>query len=77
MRSRGRRRAAAPAWDTGPLVRLPGYVISIDAIFGMPEKLILRHGQVPVQSLMDGASWHSGVGKLVSSSAGLDRVMSF
>jgi 4-hydroxy-tetrahydrodipicolinate reductase len=34
-------------------IRLPGYVISVDAIFGMPDqKLILRHEWVQVQSRM-------------------------
>jgi 4-hydroxy-tetrahydrodipicolinate reductase len=61
-------------------VRLPGYVISIDAIFGMPDqKLILRH-----ESGSSAAPYVSGallaireVGKLAGLHRGLDRVMKF
>jgi 4-hydroxy-tetrahydrodipicolinate reductase len=61
-------------------VRLPGYVISIDVIFGMPgQKLILRH-----ESGSSAEPYVSGallaireVGKLVGLQRGLDSVMSF
>ena len=61
-------------------VRLPGYVISIDAIFGMPDqKLILRH-----ESGTSATPYVSGallaireVGKLVGVHRGLDSVMRF
>jgi len=61
-------------------VRLPGYVISLDAIFGMPgQKLILRH-----ESGSSAEPYVSGallairkVGSLVGLHRGLDRVMEF
>lgn len=61
-------------------IRLPGYVISIDAIFGMPgQKLILRH-----ESGSSAEPYVSGallaireVGKLVGLHRGLDSVMKF
>lgn len=61
-------------------IRLPGYVISIDTIFGMPDqKLILRH-----ESGLSAAPYVSGallaireVGKLVGVHRGLDSVMKF
>jgi 4-hydroxy-tetrahydrodipicolinate reductase len=61
-------------------VRLPGYVISLDAIFGMPgQKLILRH-----ESGSSAEPYVSGallaireVGKLVGVHRGLDSVMKF
>jgi len=61
-------------------IRLPGYVISIDAIFGMPgQKLILRH-----ESGSSAEPYVSGallaireVGKLVGVYRGLDSVMKF
>lgn len=61
-------------------IRLPGYVISIDAIFGMPgQKLILRH-----ESGSSAEPYVSGallaireVGKLVGVHRGLDSVMKF
>jgi 4-hydroxy-tetrahydrodipicolinate reductase len=61
-------------------VRLPGYVISLDAIFGMPdEKLILRH-----ESGSSAAPYIGGallairkVGTLVGLHRGLDSVMDF
>jgi 4-hydroxy-tetrahydrodipicolinate reductase len=61
-------------------VRLPGYTISIDAIFGMPgQKLILRH-----ESGSSAEPYVSGallaireVGKLVGVHRGLDSVMKF
>jgi 4-hydroxy-tetrahydrodipicolinate reductase len=61
-------------------VRLPGYVISLDAIFGMPdEKLILRH-----ESGSSAAPYVGGallairkVGNLVGLQRGLDSVMDF
>jgi 4-hydroxy-tetrahydrodipicolinate reductase len=61
-------------------VRLPGYIISLDVIFGMPEqKLILRHesgsSAVPY---VDGALLAiRNVGKLVGVHRGLDSVMEF
>ena len=61
-------------------IRLPGYVISIDAIFGMPDqKLILRHesgsSAVPY---VDGALLAiREVSKLVGLHRGLDSVMKF
>jgi 4-hydroxy-tetrahydrodipicolinate reductase len=61
-------------------IRLPGYVISIDAIFGMPDqKLILRHesGTSP-QPYVDGALLAiREVGKLIGLHRGLDTVMHF
>lgn len=61
-------------------VRLPGYVISIDAIFGMPDqKLILRH-----ESGTSAEPYASGallaireVSKLIGLHRGLDSVMKF
>ncbi|MGZ6346477.1 MAG: 4-hydroxy-tetrahydrodipicolinate reductase [Anaerolineales bacterium] len=61
-------------------VRLPGYVISLDAIFGMPdEKLILRH-----ESGSSAAPYVGGailairkVGNLTGLQRGLDSVMDF
>lgn len=61
-------------------IRLPGYVISIDAIFGMPgQNLILRH-----ESGLSAEPYVSGallaireVRKLVGVNRGLDRVMKF
>jgi 4-hydroxy-tetrahydrodipicolinate reductase len=61
-------------------VRLPGYVISIDAIFGMPDqKLILRHESgTSAEPYVDGALLAiREVGKLVGLHRGLDRVMKF
>jgi 4-hydroxy-tetrahydrodipicolinate reductase len=61
-------------------VRLPGYIISIEAIFGMPDqKLILRHesgsSAVPY---VDGALLAiREVGNLVGVYRGLDSVMDF
>jgi 4-hydroxy-tetrahydrodipicolinate reductase len=61
-------------------IRLPGYVISLDIIFGMPDqKLILRHesgsSAVPY---VDGALLAiREVGKLVGLQRGLDSVMEF
>jgi 4-hydroxy-tetrahydrodipicolinate reductase len=61
-------------------LRLPGYVFSIDAIFGMPEqKLILRHesGNSP-EPYVDGALLAiREVSKLVGLHRGLDSVMDF
>ena len=61
-------------------VRLPGYVISIDAIFGMPDqKLILRHESgTSAVPYVDGALLAiREVGKLVGLHRGLDSVMKF
>jgi 4-hydroxy-tetrahydrodipicolinate reductase len=61
-------------------VRLPGYVISIDAIFGMPDqKLILRHESgTSAEPYVGGALLAiREVGKLVGVHRGLDRVMKF
>ena len=61
-------------------IRLPGYVISIDAIFGMPdEKLILRHESGPgAAPYVNGALLAvREVGKLVGVHRGLDSVMKF
>jgi 4-hydroxy-tetrahydrodipicolinate reductase len=61
-------------------IRLPGYVISIDAIFGMPDqKLILRHeAGSSAKPYVDGALLAiREVGKLVGVNRGLDRVMKF
>jgi 4-hydroxy-tetrahydrodipicolinate reductase len=61
-------------------VRLPGYMISLDAIFGMPDqKLILRHesGSSP-QPYVEGALLAiRKVGNLVGVHRGLDSVMDF
>ena len=61
-------------------VRLPGYVISVDAIFGMPDqKLILRHESgTSAAPYVDGALLAiREVGKLVGVHRGLDSVMKF
>jgi 4-hydroxy-tetrahydrodipicolinate reductase len=61
-------------------VRLPGYVISIDAIFGMPDqKLILRHESgTSAEPYVSGALLAiREVGKLVGLHRGLDSVMEF
>lgn len=61
-------------------VRLPGYMISIDAIFGMPDqKLILRHESgSSAEPYVDGALLAiREVGNLVGLHRGLDRVMKF
>lgn len=61
-------------------VRLPGYVISIDAIFGMPEqKLILRHESGSSAEPYVGGALLAirEVSKLVGLHRGLDSVMEF
>jgi 4-hydroxy-tetrahydrodipicolinate reductase len=61
-------------------VRLPGYVISIDAIFGMPgQKLILRHESgTSAEPYVDGALLAiREVGRLLGVHRGLDSVMKF
>jgi 4-hydroxy-tetrahydrodipicolinate reductase len=61
-------------------VRLPGYVISIDAIFGMPDqKLILQHESgTSAEPYVSGALLAiREVGKLVGVHRGLDSVMKF
>ena len=61
-------------------VRLPGYVISIDAIFGMPDqKLILRHeAGASAEPYVSGALLAiREVVKLVGLHRGLDSVMKF
>lgn len=61
-------------------VRLPGYMISIDAIFGMPgQKLILRHESgSSAEPYVDGALLAiREVGNLVGLHRGLDSVMKF
>jgi 4-hydroxy-tetrahydrodipicolinate reductase len=61
-------------------VRLPGYVISIDAIFGMPDqKLILRHeAGSSAEPYVNGALLAiREVGNLVGLHRGLDSVMKF
>lgn len=61
-------------------VRLPGYVISIDAIFGMPDqKLILRHeAGTSAEPYVDGALLAvREVGNLIGLHRGLDSVMKF
>lgn len=61
-------------------IRLPGYVISIDAIFGMPgQKLILRHESgTSAEPYVDGALLAiREVNKLVGLHRGLDTVMKF
>ena len=61
-------------------VRLPGYVISVDAIFGMPDqKLILRHESgTSAEPYVNGALLAiREVGKLVGVHRGLDTVMKF
>lgn len=61
-------------------IRLPGYVISIDAIFGMPDqKLILRHeAGSSAEPYVSGALLAiREVSKLVGLHRGLDSVMKF
>jgi 4-hydroxy-tetrahydrodipicolinate reductase len=61
-------------------IRLPGYNISIDAIFGMPgQKLILRHESgASAEPYVDGALLAiRKVSKLVGVHRGLDSVMEF
>jgi 4-hydroxy-tetrahydrodipicolinate reductase len=61
-------------------IRLPGYVISIDAIFGMPDqKLILRHeaGTSAVPYVNGALLAIREVGKLAGVHRGLDSVMTF
>ena len=61
-------------------IRLPGYVISIDAIFGLPgQKLILRHESGPSAEPYVGGALLAirEVGKLVGLHRGLDSVMKF
>jgi 4-hydroxy-tetrahydrodipicolinate reductase len=61
-------------------IRLPGYTISIDAIFGMPgQKLILRHeAGSSAEPYVDGALLAiREAGNLVGVHRGLDSVMKF
>ncbi|GAB4425239.1 MAG: 4-hydroxy-tetrahydrodipicolinate reductase [Anaerolineae bacterium] len=61
-------------------VRLPGYIISLDAIFGMPDqKLILRHESGSSAEPYVGGALLAirNVGKLVGLHRGLDSVMEF
>lgn len=61
-------------------VRLPGYIISIDTIFGMPDqKLILHHESgTSAEPYVNGALLAiREVGKLVGVHRGLDSVMEF
>jgi 4-hydroxy-tetrahydrodipicolinate reductase len=61
-------------------VRLPGYIISLDVVFGMPDqKLILRHESgSSAKPYVDGALLAiREVGKLVGVHRGLDSVMEF
>jgi len=61
-------------------IRLPGYVISVDVIFGMnDQKLILRHESgTSAEPYVDGALLAiREVGKLVGLHRGLDSVMKF
>ena len=61
-------------------IRLPGYVISIDAIFGMPDqKLVLRHESgTSAEPYVNGALLAiREVSNLVGLHRGLDRVMKF
>lgn len=61
-------------------IQLPGYVISLDIVFGMPEqKLILRHESgSSAKPYVNGALLAiREVGKLVGLHRGLDRVMQF
>jgi 4-hydroxy-tetrahydrodipicolinate reductase len=61
-------------------IRLPGYVISIDAIFGMPDqKLIIRHeaGTSAVPYVEGALLAIREVGGLVGVHRGLDSVMKF
>ena len=61
-------------------VRLPGYVISVDAIFGMPDqKLVIRHESgTSAEPYVDGALLAiRKVSGLVGVHRGLDQVMEF
>lgn len=61
-------------------VRLPGYVISVDAIFGMhDQKLVLRHeAGSSAEPYVEGALLAiRKVGELIGVQRGLDRVMDF
>lgn len=61
-------------------IRLPGYIISIDTIFGMPDqKLILRHESgSSAEPYVNGALLAiREVGKLIGVHRGLDSVMEF
>ncbi|MBN2500535.1 MAG: 4-hydroxy-tetrahydrodipicolinate reductase [Anaerolineales bacterium] len=61
-------------------VRLPGYVISVDAIFGMPDqKLVIRHESgTSAEPYVDGALLAiRKISRLVGVHHGLDRVMEF
>lgn len=61
-------------------VRLPGYVISLDVIFGMPDqKLILRQesGSSAVPYVNGALLAIRNVGKLIEVHRGLDSVMGF
>ena len=61
-------------------VRLPGYVISVDAIFGMPDqKLILRHESgTSAEPYVNGALLAiRRVGSFIGVRRGLDSVMEF
>lgn len=61
-------------------VRLPGYVISLDAIFGMPDqKLVLRHeAGTSAAPYVDGALLAiRKAGGLIGVHRGLDQVMDF
>ena len=61
-------------------IRLPGYIISLDIVFGMPDqKLILRHESgSSAKPYVDGALLAiREVGKLVGVHRGLDSVMEF
>jgi 4-hydroxy-tetrahydrodipicolinate reductase len=61
-------------------VRLPGYVISLDVIFGMPDqKLVIRHESgTSAEPYVSGALLAiRKVGGLVGVHRGLDRVMEF
>jgi 4-hydroxy-tetrahydrodipicolinate reductase len=61
-------------------VRLPGYVISLDAIFGMPDqKLILRHesGSSATPYVNGALLAIRKVGNLMGLHRGLDSVMDF
>jgi 4-hydroxy-tetrahydrodipicolinate reductase len=61
-------------------LRLPGYIISLDAIFGMPDqKLILRHesGSSAIPYVSGALLAIRNVGTLVGVHRGLDSVMEF
>jgi 4-hydroxy-tetrahydrodipicolinate reductase len=61
-------------------LRLPGYVISLDVIFGLPDqKLILRHesGSSAVPYVEGALLAIREVSKLVGLHRGLDSVMKF